>query len=843
MQEFNPAQAEHAEHFVRPRINTLLEQAIKNPLVVLCAGMGYGKTLAVSDFVRENNIPVIWMQFSEFDNVCLSFWENFTRAIEQISKPLAEECKEIGFPDTEDKLTQYFFHRERILATQRYLIVLDDIHLVKDDSVIHFIENIIYKPQANRTLIAICRELPKLNLSGLIVRGLISNLDESDLSFTEKEVTQYLIQQGLTSEVQHLPQIFADTNGWAFILNFLVRILKKTPGYPGYARNYVKQNVFQLMEREAWNVISNSLRHFLVRLSLINRLSADLVLLLAENDETLINEFNQQRVIYVRFDDYSGCYLIHHLFSDYLRSKQDILSPEEIQNTYKTAAEWCVRNDFNIDALTYYEKIGDYASLVTIIYEAPSQMLLSVALHLKEIFDRAPSETFDNVECFACAHVRILMLSGLWHEALDMLKSYEHRFLRLPENDGFRLRSLGVLYYFEGILRQLMCTVDDVYDFDLFYKKMNNYPTSLPPGQVFDNYPIGPWINRVGIPRKGAPQEYLEALKRSAEHIADGATGWMDGQSDLCLGELLFFQGDIDEAQSLFSGVLESVDNSKQFALIHFVQCYALRIAAWQGSYVKTQQAVTDMELALEENEYSNRFSTYDIILGMYYYILRQPEKIPGWLKGKISPYSPTNFLENMGSMMKLRYHYLTKKHTVLLTYFEDQKRREIPLYGRIEMLAMEACTHYQMKDKQKAYDVLQEAYDAASPNDIVSPFVELGKDMRTLTLTARRDPKCSLPEDWLRNINYKSSVYARHQTLLISEYKMAHNINVGVKLSHRETEVLYYLYNGFSRSEIAANQDLSINTVRLIINTIYEKLQARNIADLIRIVHEQELI
>ena len=50
-------------------------------------------------------------------------------------------------------------------------------------------------------------------------------------------------------------------------------------------------------------------------------------------------------------------------------------------------------------------------------------------------------------------------------------------------------------------------------------------------------------------------------------------------------------------------------------------------------------------------------------------------------------------------------------------------------------------------------------------------------------------------------------------------------------------------LSHGLSRSEIAANRDLSINTVKMAINTIYSKLGARNLADLIRIAVERKII
>ena len=831
------------EYCIRPRINALLAQAITKPLVVVRAGMGYGKSLAVSDFTRESGIPTVWVQLSEFDNVGVSFWENLTRCLKPLHKAFAEECEELGFPDTEDKLNQFWILRDRATAHLRHLGIWDDVHLIKNPAVLNVIESIVYNVSKKHTNIMVCREFPKINLSGFLVRGLVANIDEDDMSFTENEIFQYLLQQDLSSELQNLSEIFLDTGGWAFIINFLVRVLKKTPGYTGYVRNYIKQNLSQLMEKEAWNAISERLQRFLVRMSLINRLSAELVSLLAEGDEELLAEFRQQRVVYIRFDDFTGYYQIHNLFLEYLRAKQEMLRPLEIHDTYRIAAKWCAHNGFSVDALTYYEKIGDYESIVPILRTTPVQVLFSFLEYLKEFVDRTPAEILERVEFFASLHVRILIYAGLWQDALVFLKYYEHKFLLLPEADEFKRRTMGSLYFYWGTLRQLLCTEDGMYDCDVYFEKMSKYPMLLHADILRNHCFLGPWINRAGLAAEGAPQEYCEALARSIGHMSTGAGNWMEGLDVLCRGELLFYQGQINAAKLLIDDVLERLAYDRQFALIHLALFYVIRIAAWQGEYEKIEQALTKMEATLEDTEYHNRFSTYDIAFGLYYSILRLPEKTADWLKGKFAPHAAADAINNFGNVIKMRYSYLTHNYAVLLRYIAGMKRQGIILYGRIEILAMEACIHYQMKDKQRAFTVLQEAYETASPNSIIMPFTELGKDMRTLTLAALRDPACSVPQAWLKNINNKSSVYARQQARLIAEYKKNNNTNASISLTPKETEILRALYKGLSRSAIAANQGLSMNTVRLVINTIYEKLQARNLADLIRIVHEQKLM
>jgi LuxR family maltose regulon positive regulatory protein len=147
------------------------------------------------------------------------------------------------------------------------------------------------------------------------------------------------------------------------------------------------------------------------------------------------------------------------------------------------------------------------------------------------------------------------------------------------------------------------------------------------------------------------------------------------------------------------------------------------------------------------------------------------------------------------------------------------------------------------MNEKEKAYAVLSEAYDTASPNDILMPFIELGKDMRTLTATVQKDPKNKIPKTWLENVNRKASSYAKRQAHVITEYKRVNNMADSIVMSPREMEILTDLSHGLSRSEIAASRGLSINNVKMVINNVYVKLGVENLADLIRVAVERKLI
>jgi LuxR family maltose regulon positive regulatory protein len=347
----------------------------------------------------------------------------------------------------------------------------------------------------------------------------------------------------------------------------------------------------------------------------------------------------------------------------------------------------------------------------------------------------------------------------------------------------------------------------------------------------------------VSSEKKGAPQEYIETANRAIQYTGRSLDELFTGPDDLLQGELFFYQGGIQTAESSLIRSLDNARQYKRFEYIHKALFYTMRIAVVQGSHIKIKQALDEIAALLNEKEHPSRFITYDIALGWYHHILRHPEAVPAWLKGNFVPYGLATFIENFGTQIKARYHYLTKNFGPLLQYINEMKKRESVLYGRVEMLAMEACVHYKMKDKPAAFAALKVAYETASPNEIIMPFIELGKDMRTLTSAALSESACDIPKQWLETIKRKSAYYAKYQSILISEYSKNNLFDNSTLLSVREIEIVTALYHGISRTEIADKFSLSKNSVNSIMNIICKKLNANSVADVVRIAAKRKMV
>ena len=841
-----------AFHFERPRLNRLFAQAAKCPLVVVCAGTGYGKTSAVRDFVRKCRIPSVWLQLSEYDRAGARFWENFTHSIGRLNESFFRAIQGLGFPDSADKISRYLSMVESLVPLKRRILVVDDFHFVEDTALIRFAERALRNLPFGTTVLLLSRSAPNVNIADMVSGGRVFNINEDDLRFTEDELAGYLEGLEISAGPDGVREVMRDTEGWAFALNLVARSYRKAPGYAGYLGSAIKTNILGFMETEVWGEISEPLRRFLLRLSLIRHLPVDLVLLLADSDQALVDDLERQNA-YVRRDDYVGAYLIHPLLLEFLVRKHSLLPEGLRRQTYAVAGAWCDRHGFRIDAMSYYEKAGDYEAIVPIVYALPTQIPEDVARYLAAILDRAPPEVFDTVEFLAVLHLRSYMCQGMWDKSVELAERYEARLLALPRGNTVKCRTLSRLYYNWGFLRGLMCTTDDRYDFDLYIGKFCDCLRTCDPAGPVDpgRFPVhspGAWLNRAGSSRKGSVDEYIEAFGRMSALLSGNPKSSKEAENELVQGELMFFRGETRPAEFFVSRALGLARKQGQFGIAHMALFYAMRLGLAQGNYQKTEQALKEIKAQLDETEYSDRFVNYDISLAWYYCVLGLPEKIPLWLRRGFSPYGHAGFLENFGNQIKARFCYVTGDYPSLLSYIGEARERESFLFGRVEMLAMEACVRYRMREKQAAFDVLREAYEAAFPNDIIMPFVELGKDMRTLTVAALKEPAvqgsgCAIPVRWLETINRRSASYAKRQAHVVSLYRDHHNMADDIVLSSREAEVLGDLSQGLSRAEIAAVRALSINTVKMVIGKIHAKLGTENLADLIRVAVERKMI
>ena len=832
------------DYLVRPRLHKLLQDALSYPLIVVCAGAGYGKTRLVHSFTRECDANTTWIQLSQLDNVERRFWENYVNMVTMSWPEAKGRLLELGLPVTEEAFAQFIaLVRELATIPGKHIRVFDDVHLLNSPAVLRFCEQAIRVIPPNVTTFLISRTMPEVNLLGMMMRERVFTIQEETLCFTKGEIAQYLDQLKITVSKGDIQNMHNDTQGWAFAVNLIGRSMSNDKKYEGFAREAMKKNISRLIDAEISQTVSPPLWRFLLRLSLIEHLPADLVGEIA-GDEALIEELAALNA-YVRYDFRMDTYLIHHLLLDYLRQKQDQLTEAEKRETYQIAGKWCDANDYHLDALTYYEASGDYAAILRKVSTFNVHLSPDVAGYALEILDRAPDELKAGNYLFPAIHIRLHINLGRHNEeTVALVRKYVRQYEALPDTPE-RNNALSAIYASWAFIRMYLCVTDDVYDFDVYSQKMQEYYFKNPYSfrAKFGYQPGKSWASLVGAARPGAHEDCIAAVSRMIPYITSLNNELFIGFEELLRGELCYLRGESNQAALYLRQAVAKTAVSDHFGTRDRSLVYLMQIALLRGDFAAAAKTLQELQALLSDQDSLIHYTMYDIANAFYHLALEQPEQTPEWLRGELSSQPHASFLEDYANRIKVQYHYQTRQHSALLAHLENKLGQEKTLFGRIELMVLQALSFYQLKRSGEAFAALAEAYRLAEANKLLVLFTQYGKDMRTLTAAALRDGSSPIPREWLEEVNRKASATAKRRAKMLADYRAAHHLNQGATLSKREIAIIKDLAQGLSRTEIAASQNLSINTVKKVVNTIYEKLNANSLADAIRLAADRKLI
>ena len=397
-------------YFFRPRIHKLMEQAMECPLVTVSAGAGWGKTQAVSAFLRCLDPYVAWRKLSPLDNFTVRFWESFVYAVGVSNPKLSAVLARVGFPDTVP-LFHNFLHIwiERMKKTERFVLVFDDFHQINEPAVIRFVENILCAQLKNVTVILMGRTLPALAPYGFYTGDY--RITESDLRFTEEETAGYYASRGLSLSDGMIAHIQRKTEGWISAIDLMGMVIQKKTADIYSALAMAERQIFELIEQEIFSGYSEEGRQALIALAFLDSVPVDAIKECFHARLGALEEIEGRNQL-IRFNPVTKAYDIHHLFLDFLREKQGWLTEHEQHEMYGKIAGWYHAHGRLIDALAYYRRCGRHDQIWEIIRHYDIAIPLDIADMFLELLDGFPADFIQERPLVRVVRARLRLNNG-----------------------------------------------------------------------------------------------------------------------------------------------------------------------------------------------------------------------------------------------------------------------------------------------------------------------------------------------------------------------------------------------------------------------------------------------
>lgn len=348
------------EFLLRPRLVKYLSEGSNRKLTLVSAPAGFGKTILVSQWIREVGYAAIWISLDEGDNDPVQFLRYLFRAlgsvipgIEKDYLGLISSARISSIPHIITLLVNDLANRLEPLV-----IVLDDFQSISNSAVYEAIEFIVENQPPIVHTILITRHNPPLPLARWRAQAELNEIRAIDLRFTVDEAEKFLNERiGLSLTSDAVKVLNERTEGWIAGLqlaaismqshNHLEPFIKAFEGNNRHVMDYLTDEVLALQIPEV--------QDFLLKTSILERMNAPLcdALLGSDHSSDTLEFLRAANLFVVPLDDKGEWYRYHNLFAELLRFRLERMYAGLRPELHQRASTWLETNGFVPEAVEH----------------------------------------------------------------------------------------------------------------------------------------------------------------------------------------------------------------------------------------------------------------------------------------------------------------------------------------------------------------------------------------------------------------------------------------------------------------------------------------------------------
>jgi LuxR family maltose regulon positive regulatory protein len=742
----------------------------------------------------------------------------------------------------------------------RLVLVIDDLHeLELAGSQMPLTRLLTELPLHVHAVLATRRDL-RLGLHQLRLSGELAEIRAADLRFTRVETRELLATSGLVLSDEAVATLHTRTEGWAAGIRLAALSLAEHPDaerfvaeFSGSTRTVADYLIGELLERQPAHV-----QQLLLRTSVLDRVNGELADMLtgAHGSEQVLLELEDANAFVVSLDPERRWFRYHQLFAELLRLELRRTLASEVQQLHRLAAKWFVEHAEPIEAIRHVQAAGDWSRAARLLADHSFSLMLdghSGTIHaLLQTFPRGLDA--DDAE-LALVYAMQDLVDGRLDDAAAHLELADRHNLAAPPDRQFRLRVAGAALklqlatrrgHFASVIEQVsfLCeplagesnrdvTVDsDLRAFALlnlgivesWSLNLADAERHLLGGATLARTIGRPYLEVACLARLGFASKrhsFARSRARSEEAIAlADRQGWGNetviAPALASLGGTLIWTGKADEGEAWLERAARAshADAEPGTTLLLHLATGMLHVSRGQlrAALEEFGAAERMQSLMIGEHALSAQVSGWAITMQARFGML---DEARASLAGLPAERARSGEVCNASAVLQLAEGDPAVALTALAEVIEGQAP-VIYAFTPVESHVLAARAHAEMGNRQAANAAIERALALAEPDRLIFPFVMTASADLLETLPRHQTAHAALLIDIL-DVLRGTSIVATDRPVVPPEQE----------LTPTELRVLRFLPTNMSRTEIARELYLSVNTVNTHMRNIYAKLDA----------------
>ena len=834
-------------------------------LLLISAPAGFGKTSLVSEWIINRGWPAAWLSLDENDGDLKRFLNYLASALQTVDAKLGNELMgmlqaPMQLPP-EALLTSLI--NEIAVIPNHLVLVLDDYHSINSTPVDEALAFLVEHLPSQLHLVITSREDPPLPLARLRARRQLMEVRASDLRFTSQEAAEFLNKvMGLNLSASDISILESRTEGWIAGLQLAALSMQGDQDPHHFIQSFAGTHRFILdyLLEEVLQKQPEPIQQFLLRTSILNRLSAPLCDVLLQDAEIasqkILENLERRNLFIIALDGERCWYRYHHLFGDLLcqRAGQN-LNPEDIAHDHIRASEWYEKNGEMHEAFQHAIAAKDFnraadlaekgweainASLQPAAWLAWTRHLPEDVIRLRPVLCTQIAWSFTDMSQVEASESRLRDSERCLADSANAIVVEERQFRALPARIAFA-RALN-----SQVAGMSSATVSHAEE------ALTLVPEDDPflAAQIKSVLGIAYWGNGQLDAAAQSMREWIESATKAGNTIFAIASGFG-------LADILILQGHLHEAKRAIEQSLQLAEEHGQAQGVIVNHLIGLAMIAHEMGDDETAKTCFDESLALAAQ--STLINTpYRLQIAKAIFkesagewdaaLERLDEARRVYVENPIPNTRPVEALMTrihlrQGNLSKARewarernlsvddevsylleFELLTFARVLLaegnqgdalglLSLLLEAAEKDKRTASIIEILIVQILAHAAQGDISSALVVLQHVLELAKPEGYLRIFVNEGETMAELLKKVKNED--GRLQKYIQKL---LKAFGREEKALPTSFNSQ-------PLSERELEVLRLIADGLSNQEIAEKLYLSLHTVKIHARNIYAKL------------------
>lgn len=442
----------------RPYLIDRLNEGLQSGrrITLVSAPAGFGKTTCISEWVESLAIPVTWLSLDPADDDPGRFFTYLIAALQVMDRGSGSETPGLlktGSVPSSNSISAVLIN-DIIEADTPFMLVMDDLHVIKNGIILQVLEDIVSKPPPKFYLVMISRDDPPLPLARLRANNQLTEIRAGDLRFTVDETAEFLKRMAhLELSGEDVAALEERTEGWVASLQLAMLAMKGRSNVSSFINAFAGSHVYvaDYLVEEVLSQQPEDMQTFLMKTSILERMNAGLCEAITgkKDGQEVLESLLQSNMFVIPLDDERRWFRYHHLFRDLLQSNlRRALPPEEIDELHARAVAWYEQNGFLREAVNHALAAKDFERAAPLIDQVAHEILYTGQVSTLRRWLEALPETIYRAHpqlrfyelWVDILQARIKLSDPDVRESISMLKSLPSS----PENDRLRGELMAV---------------------------------------------------------------------------------------------------------------------------------------------------------------------------------------------------------------------------------------------------------------------------------------------------------------------------------------------------------------------------------------------------------------